>query len=108
MSLDLCSRPFWPSSKFTRKKHMSTPPKSTAARAAKTRLALAQAHQVLRDMKAARMQSSARPAKPTPAPIKTVTAAEFTGPGLRMDRDQFRLLSPSERQRFLGQGGKLI
>lgn len=88
---------------------MSNPPKSTAASAAKTRLALAQAHQVLRDMKAARMKSSASPAKPTPAaPIKTVTAAEFTGPGLRMDRDQFRLLSPSERQRFLGQGGKLI
>jgi hypothetical protein len=57
---------------------------------------------------------SAAFAKASPAPskpgenIKLISAADFSGPRLKMTRDEFAKLSPSEKSRFAREGGKLV
>jgi hypothetical protein len=56
----------------------------------------------------------ARPTAPAPSTakpgenIQLVTAADFSGPRLKMTRDEFAKLTPSEKSRFAREGGKLV
>jgi hypothetical protein len=68
-------------------------------------------HQQLNAKKAA---ATAKPASAIPAPVKpatqtaTTTAAQFATPELKMERGEFRKLSPADKSRFLKSGGTLV
>jgi hypothetical protein len=44
---------------------------------------------------------------PAPAQPREVSAAEFSGPRLRMSRQEFEKLRPSEQKRFADEGGRI-
>jgi hypothetical protein len=76
--------------------------------ASKAKLAATKAKQAA--LEAARKSQSIMktPITPTPAPITTITAAQFSQPkGAFMNLAEFNKLSHQERNRFIREGGRL-
>jgi hypothetical protein len=64
------------------------------------------AHQQLN----AKQAAAAKPAPAIPAPAKPAleTAASYATPQLKMERDEFRKLTPQDKGRFVKSGGTLV